>query len=318
MRVVAYQHGIYPRSQALVAATRDQDRGRATREDVEARIERDVAEFVEVQRSAGLDHFSDGLLRWQDIFRPLVESVEEITAGPLVRWFDTNAFFRAPVTRPAPWSTSPVPAVYERLDALPGSRVATLPSPYVFSRVAVTDGDRNVLMREFATSVLRPLARALAGRGFELFHLQEPWLASHGIAREDWPELASALAGFREGWEGTVVLHLPHGDAGPWVDDLRELPVDAIGVDFLETDLSSLGRSWRVGLLAGCLDGRGSLLESPEATAEFLERALDALGPPALYVSSATDLDLLPRDLAQRKVSLLGDCARRVREVVAA
>src|ERR1043166_9078353 len=72
----AFVPGIYPRSEALVQATRDLDRGRTTREAVEEQVERDLAELVSAQQATGLDLLADGMLRWQDHFRPLLEAAE--------------------------------------------------------------------------------------------------------------------------------------------------------------------------------------------------------------------------------------------------
>ena len=49
----AYLHGLYPRSEDLVAATRDLDRGRTTPEAVRERRDADRAELVSLQREAG-------------------------------------------------------------------------------------------------------------------------------------------------------------------------------------------------------------------------------------------------------------------------
>ena len=96
MDVKAYQHGVFPRSEDVVAATRGMERGRTSQDEVDGTLLADRAEFITAQREAGLDFFSDGMLRWQDIFRPLVESTDGLDAHSLVRWFDNNSFFRAP------------------------------------------------------------------------------------------------------------------------------------------------------------------------------------------------------------------------------
>ena len=93
--VFAYQHGIYPRSEQVVAATRGIDRGRVGADAVEHAFTDDLAAFIRVQRNAGMDFFSDGLLTWQDIFRPLTKALG-VKPHTLVRWFDTNTFFREP------------------------------------------------------------------------------------------------------------------------------------------------------------------------------------------------------------------------------
>ena len=59
----AFAPGIYPRSEALVQATRDLDRGRTTQEAVDEQVERDFAELVSAQQSAGVDLLADGMMR---------------------------------------------------------------------------------------------------------------------------------------------------------------------------------------------------------------------------------------------------------------
>jgi 5-methyltetrahydropteroyltriglutamate--homocysteine methyltransferase len=315
MDVKAYQHGIYPRSEEVVAATRGLERRRTTQEEVDQAFAADRADVIAAQKEAGLDFFSDGLLRWQDIFRPLVQSTDGLDAHTLVRWFDNNSFFRAPEVVGELVLRSPVPAVMQADDDLPEPKVATLPSPYLLSRAAHSDDDRNSLMRDLTRVVLRPVAQALVGRGYRVIHLQEPWLTYFGMDLADWDDFEKGVGELREATEGaTLVLNTYFGDAGPYVDRLRRLPVDAVGVDFAETDVDELGSGWPVGLLAGVIDGRRSPLESAEATAEFVVRAAESTGAPSMFISSNCDLEFLPRDLARQKVLRLGEIAARLRD----
>ena len=66
MAVEAFAPGMYPRSEALVQATRDLDRGRTTEAEVDARVQADQEELIGAQQAAGLDLLTDGMLRWQD------------------------------------------------------------------------------------------------------------------------------------------------------------------------------------------------------------------------------------------------------------
>src|SRR4029450_12545321 len=86
--IKAYQHGVFPRSEDVVAATRGLERGRTSPDEVEVQFKRDREDLIQAQQEAGLDYFSDGLLRWQDIFRPLAETVEGMEARTLGRWLD--------------------------------------------------------------------------------------------------------------------------------------------------------------------------------------------------------------------------------------
>jgi methionine synthase II (cobalamin-independent) len=297
-----------------VAATRGLERGRVTPETVDAAYRQDLVDFVAVQQEAELNFFADGLLRWQDIFRPLVEAAG-LSARTLTRWFDNNAFFRAPEVDGALRPLDAIDAIAPD-SVVPSPRVATLPSPYMFSRAAATAGDRNALMLDVAQNLLRPAAEQLARSGCRLVHLQEPWLGFFGIESSDRAPLGRALEAITSGLDADVVLHVYFGDAGPHLDWLRRLPVHAVGVDLMETDVSALGGRWETGLLAGCIDGRRSILESATDTAAAIRHIADHTQPPRLYVSTSCDLQLLPRDVAAQKVRALGAAVRHLREPV--
>src|ERR671928_552103 len=116
----AFAPGLFPRSEELVQATRDLDRGRTTQEAVDEQVERDLAELVSVQQQAALDLLADGMLRWQDLFRPLLEATDGLETGALTRFLDTNTFYRAP------HATTTTPKLERPLDE---RYVAPLPGP---------------------------------------------------------------------------------------------------------------------------------------------------------------------------------------------
>ena len=313
-RILAYQHGIQPRSEAVVAATRGLERGRVTPDEVDTAFERDLEAVVGTQREAGLDLVSDGMLRWQDLYRPLVDATAGLEARGLVRWFDNNAFFRAPVVV-GPLELDP-DAVARVLQPVPSPRLVCLPSPYLFSRVVDAPGDRAALMGEIARHVLRPAITRLVADGVGLVHLQEPWLAAFGIDEDDWSSFEAALLELREAAPAgrvTLVLHTFFGDVTQHLDRLRSLPVDVVGVDLVETDIGALG-TWRGDVLLGCLDGRSSIRERADDVARLARPIVERVAPATVYMSSTCDLELLPADVAAGKIRTLGDVARRLRE----
>jgi methionine synthase II (cobalamin-independent) len=159
------------------------------------------------------------------------------------------------------------------------------------------------------------VAHALVEKGYRLIHLQEPWLVYFGMQADDWDDFAKSVGEIREATEGaTLVLNTYFGDAGPHIDRLRSLPIDALGIDFAETDLDELGTGWNVGLLAGVIDGRRSPLEPVQSTADFATRAAATTGAPSLFVSSNCDLEFLPRDLARQKILRLGEIAAALKQ----
>lgn len=299
-----------------MAATRDLERGRVTSDRVDDAYRADRETFLDAQRAAGLDFLSDGLLRWQDLFRPLVDGSDGLEARVLVRWFDNNSFYRAPEVAGEP-RLGDVPA-WVLQDGIPEPRVATLPSPYLFSRVAMGGGTPDDLMIGLAADVLAPAVARMAEAGHRLVHLEEPWIPYAGIEEGSWSSFERAVGIVRDAADGAVVvLHAYYGDAAPHADRLRRLPVDAVGIDFVETALDALPSPWETGLVAGCLDGRSSVLEDPAAVAAFVRRAAERLEPSALYVTSGSELELAGPEVAPRKLAVLGQVASRLREEAA-
>jgi 5-methyltetrahydropteroyltriglutamate--homocysteine methyltransferase len=297
--IKSYAPGIYARSETLVQATRDLDRGRTTEAAVQDQREADLRSFLDAQREAGLDYLSDGLLNWQDIFRPFDEAARGLEPGPLKRSLNTNTFYRAPVViEEAPRLVEPLGEPYFRIGDLPRNRwVVTLPSPHALAEFAAGDLEP----RAVAEGVLGPQIRWLAGNGCAVVVLQETALFDGGI---DVYPLQSPLP---------IALQLPFGDSGDVLGELVELDVEAIGVDLYATDLEALPRPFPKTLLAGVVDARNSLVEEPGDLAEFGRQLLEELEGELHFVPNG-DLQFVPEKIARQKVLRLGEAARILKE----
>ena len=296
----AFAPGIYPRSEALVQATRDLERGRTSPEAVAEQEQRDFQELVSVQRAAGLSFLSDGMLGWQDLFRPLAEAAEGLGARPLTRFLDTNTFYRAVLVDGEPRLATPLPAP----DLPAGEWVGTLPSPLAFARAARDE----VSAQKLAAKVLAPQIAAWAGAGAAMIVLSDPFLAREGGAGE----LLAALGELPGGVP--LSLQLPFGDASSVLPALAEAPVAAIGVDFYSTSLDALPRGYPKEILAGVLDARSSALESPDEIARFAEELL-AREPAGLTLVPNGDLQFVSEPIARQKLARLGQASAGLAEV---
>ena len=288
----AFLPGIYPRSEALVQATRDLDRGRTTQDAVEEQVERDFAELVSAQQAAGLNLLSDGMLRWQDHFRPLLEAADGLETGALTRFLDTNTFYRAPkATTVEPKLTAPLDERY--VAPLPGPRVVTLPSPFALAR------GTGIPPRVLADGLLKP---ALEGLEAELVVLAEPFFARDEHAKlEDLAEALEALAGGPK-----LALWLEFGDAKPALEQgAAELPVEGLGIDFYATHVEDLPESFDKLLLAGVVDARSSVAEEPREVASFVEH-LSERGVERIALVPNGDLQYVSQPFAQEKLARLG------------
>jgi 5-methyltetrahydropteroyltriglutamate--homocysteine methyltransferase len=293
----AFAPGIYPRSEALVQVTRDLDRGRTTPEAAVEQVERDLAELVSAQQSAGLDLLADGMLRWQDHFRPLLEESDGLETGALTRFLDTNTFYRAPsATSESPKLSAPLDERY--VAPLPGPRLVTLPSPFALAH------GTSLSPKTVAEGVLKP---ALDGLDAELVVLAEPFLARE--QERDLSDLAEAL----EVLPGRLALWLEFGDAGRVLAEAADLPVDAIGVDFYATHIEDVPSSFDKLLLAGVVDARSSVPEEPRDIAAFTQR----LEVDRVALVPNGDLQYVSEPIAREKLSRLGKARAATTEAAA-
>jgi 5-methyltetrahydropteroyltriglutamate--homocysteine methyltransferase len=245
-----------------------------------------------VQQDAGLDLLADGMLRWQDVFRPFVESADGLETGALTRFLDTNTFYRAP------HAETVTPGLDQALNGryfspLPGPRLVTLPSPFALAQ------GTGVEPKAVAEGVLKPQIDALDA---DLVVLEEPFLARAG---------ASDLAGIEGALEklagGTkLALWVTFGDAGPLFElGLADLPVDGIGVDFYATNVNAIPEGFDKLLLAGVLDARSSVPEDPAEIAAFVPQ-LHARGVLDVALVPNGDLQYVSERVASEKVARLG------------
>ena len=296
----AFAPGIYPRSEALVQATRDLDRGRTSQEAVEEQVERDLAALVSAQQAAGLDLLMDGMLRWQDHFRPLLEAADGLETGALTRFLDTNTFYRAPK------ATSATPKLSRSLDEgyvaqLPARRLVTFPSPYALAH------GTGIPPTVLAEGVLKP---ALERLDAELVVLAEPFFARDEDAKLE--DLAEALAALTGGPK--LALWLEFGDAKRALEEgAADLPVEGLGIDFYATHLEDLPDGFDKLLLAGVVDARSSVLEEPREIAAFVER----LDVERIALVPNGDLQYVSQPFAQEKLARLGKAKTATTEAAA-
>jgi 5-methyltetrahydropteroyltriglutamate--homocysteine methyltransferase len=299
----AFAPGLYPRSEALVQATRDLDRGRTTPEAVDEQTDGDLAELISAQQDAGFDLFADGMLRWQDIFRPLVEGSEGLETGALTRFLDTNSFYRAPsATTAAPKARGPLDERY--IAQLPGPRLVTLPSPFALSH------GTDVTPKAMAEGVLKPQLDVIDA---ELVVLEEPYLA-----REESPDLGAVEEALEAlGGGPKLALWLTFGNAQRALEQgVADLPVHAIGIDFYATSATDVPEEFPKMLLAGVLDARSSVLEEPREIAAFVE-TLRGRGVEEIALVPNGDLQYVSEQVAREKLGRLGKAKTATTEAAA-
>jgi 5-methyltetrahydropteroyltriglutamate--homocysteine methyltransferase len=307
--VQAHLSGAFPRSEHLVEVTRSAARGQVSGGDLHEAFSREAQTLVDLQVGAGLDYVVDGQLNWQDLFRPFSEIFTGLSPGSLMRWFDNNTFYRKPIiTQQIRFNPSKV-YTYFRNDLIPPNvpKKAILPGPLTLANFS-----ENKFYASFAdlldaiAHALKELLADLCGKGYQCVQFNEPslcWGQSSGIGMEI---VKGAYETCARGLTPKTCIHTYFGDAGPIIDDLLDIPVNCLGLDFYATAVDSLkGHHFSKELACGCIDGRNSLLETPNDVCRIVEKIRKEIEPKSTSVTVNCDLDFLPYPVAERKLRLL-------------
>lgn len=317
--------GIHSRSELTVKISRDYDRGRSSKKVLDSTFESDALELTNLQMDSGFTRISEGQLLWQDYLRPFSESVSGLRSGAdLSRWYDTNSFYRKPSVigkLSASKDTLFLKQYFvERALKIIKSnrrikRKISILGPYSLASLAANEHykSKDLLVHDFA-KLLKQVLYQLPKLGISTVQINEPSLVyrygESGITSKK--ELRIFLSAFEEYLSKLpleVYLHTYFGDSSTILKDLLTLDgVVAIGVDFTQTSLRSLEkiRFKEKALACGCIDGRNSLIESPEWIADFCLEAMKTLKPQGLVILPSSELKYLPRIYADEKIKSIG------------
>jgi len=308
--------------------------------------ERTTADLLEVQNEvtrhviaeqvrAGLDLITDGLIRWYDPISHLAGKLDNIQIKGLVRFFDTNTYFRQPVFDGAPVKRGHLVAgeysfARNALGHLPTPRgkagklgiKPVLTGPYTLGKFSLSENPGNGSSKTFAALEARVQAyaeilatefEALSQAGAELIQVDEPAAIKYP---NDWAIFESSLAPLvnardkiiKSGRKLELALYVYFHDCAPLYEKLLALPVDVVGLDFtyspkLLDTVASAGSQKALGL--GLIDGRNTNLEDPAQVARQVERMLPKIKDQRAFLGPSSGLEYLPRHRAFAKLEIL-------------
>jgi 5-methyltetrahydropteroyltriglutamate--homocysteine methyltransferase len=314
MELTLCNHSSYPRigddaeHQLLRRTLAQHDKGEKTEEAVRAAQDRLTELALAEQAEAGLDLVTDGQIRWSDPISHLAGKLSGVRINGLLRFFDTNFYFRQPVVQGKIERTEPLLLEEFKFAQEKSMRPvkAVLTGPYTLARHSIEENgsvggfDK---MLEAYTAALAAEVATLAAAGATVIQVEEPALLKYP---DDFPRLEqslTALAMSKASAQLALVLYF--GDPAPIYDHLQTLPVDLLGLDFtynpgLVDRVASNGTART--LVLGLVDGRNTRLEDPVALARQLEKLARGADLNRAYLSPSCGLEYLPRDRARQKL----------------
>ena len=290
------------------------DQGKATDQDVADAVRETTRRMIAIQERAGIDLVQDGCAGWEDAQTYVARGLDGVRIAGLIRYLDTNTYYRQPeITGDVKWK-SPVTAEDFRAAKGMTSRPvkALLPGPFSLYRFSkdVHYGDPVRACRAIGEALAKE-ARALEEAGATWIHLEEPWLGKATAA--DAPAVRAALAPILADRTAKTLLHVPFGAPSATFDAIVDLPWTALGLDLVGAPVAwdllpqvPKGRSVALGLI----DARNTRLEDAADVSRSISRAAAARPDLDYLLSPNASLEYLPADKAEAKVVLLVEAAR--------
>ncbi|HYL47333.1 MAG TPA: hypothetical protein VEU52_09925 [Candidatus Limnocylindrales bacterium] len=328
--------GDTPELQLLRRTIAALDRGERTTADL-LDAENEVTRWaIADQVKAGLDIVTDGLIRWNDPISHFAGKLDNVRIGGLLRYFDTNCYFRQPLLAGKPGrrgtlvlndynfarnALGHLPTPPEKAGKLSVKPVLT--GPYTLAKfslaAASSNGEPGPLAALEARAqayaeVLAPEITVLAKAGAEIIQIDEPAAIKFP---EDWPIFVASLAPLVAARDAAakdssraveLALYTYFHDATPLYEKLVQLPVEILGLDFtynkqLADLVAALGSPKPLAL--GLIDARNTALADPDVVAWQLERMLPKTGGGRAYLGPSAGLEYLPRGRAYAKLEHL-------------
>lgn len=321
MEILAANHSSYPRigesqeKQLLRQSYAKLEKGEISADDF-AKVQDDVTrEVIEEQVKAGLDWVADGQIRWNDPISHLARGLDGCEINGLLRFFDTNFYFRQPVLKGKLSRKQPVLERDYKFSSGVSKKPlkAVLTGPYTLARHSINKRgeDFKTVLGEF-TAIVAQEIKDLEKAGARLIQVEEPAIlknrADFGIFRESVESLSKAKG------QADLALYTYFGDAEPIYEELLTLPVDLLGFDLtyslrLPNKISKIGCEKDLGV--GVIDGRNTKMERKEEILALLKEVLPKISSERVFVSPSCGLgDYLPREVAFKKLQLIAEIVK--------
>ena len=293
--------------------------GRIPPEEFRRILEENIREVIREQVEAGVELITDGQLGWEDGQTPFARQMEGFSINGLIRYFDTNTYYRQPVAEGPLRRKGPVVVEAWRFAQAhsPVPVKAVITGPYTLARLSQDRhfGD----LRKFTLAlaeILNQEALEVQQAGAPFIQFDEPAILKHP---EDLPLLEEASRVLTRGLTVKTALYTWFGSIRGLYPDLFRLPFQVFGLDFVmgreNFDLLQDFPSDRE-LGFGIVDARNTKMETVEQIVSALDRIRRVVPLDRLYVNPSCGLEYLPRERAREKLARMVEGVRKAREVL--
>jgi 5-methyltetrahydropteroyltriglutamate--homocysteine methyltransferase len=331
MEIHMMQHGIYPRSRGLARAISRYMSGKLSRESLEEVYTIYTEKFFKQMTRIGCRRFSDGMLRWDDIFNPLISWIEGVEVDGLKRFYDNNYFFRQPVIKSKISYREAIASsllersveIAKKMDVQADRLSLSLPGPFTMvtnSLLNQSEYSIEGFLRDYVEKVLVTEIDRSLRMGVTNIDLHEPSLVVYNISLKEIEDIYRGLSerfpkarlwiityfGYKK--ETIYTLAKLAGRSGNifYTADLTEIaspPWDQI------SDIASMG-----GLALSIVNTRTTKIEDQRNLVDKILKAIGRRGRAELYLTHNASLEFLPEVVAVKKLKLLRRIVSSIRK----
>jgi 5-methyltetrahydropteroyltriglutamate--homocysteine methyltransferase len=315
MQVLSKNHSSYPRigekpeQQKLRRAFHQLDKEKITPDKFESIMEQTVTEVIEEQLQCGCDYITDGQIRAYDPISHIAAKIGGFETGGLLRYFDTNFYFRQPrLASPPKYSRLLIKDEFEFCHSIAGAKTTvSLIGPYSLLKLSICENDFGKNLQALASIYAREL-EDLKIAGASLVQIDEPAILQYP---NDFDLLKTALETMTKSPNRPEVLLSSYfGNAISLVERFAELPIDGILFDFTYSPgLYDALTGFPKYLGLGLIDGRNTKMENLDNLRTRTEKLLATLSLQKAYITTSCGLEFLPRDRAFDKLRLCAQLA---------
>ena len=304
-----------PERQKLRRAIQSFQAGRIDAGELHRIQDETTREVLGEQQAAGLDWLTDGLVRWEDGQTYFTDRLEGFQRGGLLRYFDTNTYYRQPVVVGDVRWKAPITVDDFRFAAQNAEKPVrpVVTGPFTLAALSLDEHYRDAkrLVADL-TAALRREIDALADAGAKTVQVDEPVLTRREFDAKWVRETFQALFGNAK---SPVWVALYMGSTAKLLDQIGEWPAAGVWLDCV-SDRGVLDRlaakppadGVEIGL--GLVDARNTKLESVDQVVADLRRVTASVPAERISVTTSAGLEFLPRDRAREKLTRLVESVR--------
>ena len=295
------------------------DTGAATREQLEQVVRDVTTDVIHEQVEAGIDLPTDGQIAWEDGQTPFARGLKGFEINGLIRYFDTNTYYRQPIAQGKVEWTGPISVDWYKFasEQSPRPVKAVITGPYslaVLSQLGCYD-DLASLVMDLAHA-LNKEAHALQEAGAPFIQFNEPCILA---AKQDIGLLEQASQVLTQGLTTKTGICTYFKDITGIERQFFGLPFQVFGLDFVmgskNYDLLQHIPDGRE-LAAGIMDARNTKMETADQLVDSVRRISQNVPLDNLYVCPSAGLEFLPRVTAKEKLVRLVEGAKQAQEVL--